>query len=118
MKFLLRATAFAVALFCLTVPAFAHAILIRSTPAAKAVVSGGHLQIEMVFNSRIDGARSHMTLVGPSGKGVPLAATRQTAPQTLASGADRLAPGAYRLRWVVLSNDGHITNGEIPFTVK
>jgi methionine-rich copper-binding protein CopC len=28
-----------------------------------------------------------------------------------------LAAGAYRLRWQVLASDGHITRGEIPFTV-
>jgi methionine-rich copper-binding protein CopC len=28
-----------------------------------------------------------------------------------------LAPGDYRLRWQVLAYDGHITRGEIPFTV-
>ncbi|TAI60323.1 copper resistance protein CopC, partial [Bradyrhizobium sp. Leo170] len=32
--------------------------------------------------------------------------------------AKGLSPGAWRLRWQVLSVDGHITRGDIPFTVR
>jgi methionine-rich copper-binding protein CopC len=28
-----------------------------------------------------------------------------------------VAPGAYVLRWQVLAVDGHITRGDVPFTV-
>jgi methionine-rich copper-binding protein CopC len=28
-----------------------------------------------------------------------------------------IQPGSYRLRWQVLALDGHITRGDIPFTV-
>jgi methionine-rich copper-binding protein CopC len=34
----------------------------------------------------------------------------------LASRVD-LTPGAYVLRWQVLAIDGHITRGDVPFTV-
>jgi methionine-rich copper-binding protein CopC len=30
---------------------------------------------------------------------------------------DGLGSGAYRLRWQVLAVEGHITRGDIPFTV-
>jgi len=29
-----------------------------------------------------------------------------------------LKPGSYTLRWQALAPDGHITRGEIPFTVR
>ena len=29
-----------------------------------------------------------------------------------------LQPGAYTLRWQVLAIDGHITRGDVPFTVE
>jgi methionine-rich copper-binding protein CopC len=29
-----------------------------------------------------------------------------------------LSPGAYSVRWQVLAVDGHITRGEVPFTVR
>jgi methionine-rich copper-binding protein CopC len=38
-------------------------------------------------------------------------------PDTLAATVDRLGSGHYRLRWQVLAVDGHITRGDIPFTV-
>jgi len=28
-----------------------------------------------------------------------------------------LKPGSYRLRWQVMSIDGHVTHGDIPFEV-
>ncbi|MFI4981818.1 MAG: copper resistance protein CopC, partial [Nevskiales bacterium] len=31
--------------------------------------------------------------------------------------ADLATPGAYVVRWQVLSVDGHITRGDVPFTV-
>jgi methionine-rich copper-binding protein CopC len=36
----------------------------------------------------------------------------------LAALVSGLAPGQYRLRWQVLAIDGHLTRGDIPFTVK
>jgi copper resistance protein C len=36
---------------------------------------------------------------------------------TLTSQAKGLPPGEYRLRWQVLASDGHLTRGEIPFSV-
>jgi len=37
---------------------------------------------------------------------------------TLSARGQGFAPGEYRLKWQVLSADGHITRGEHPFTVK
>jgi methionine-rich copper-binding protein CopC len=99
-------------------PAAAHAILVAASPAARSTVQGPDVEVRLRFNSRIDGARSHLSLRLP-GKGVrdlPLA--RQDSPEVLAAHAKGLAPGAYRLRWQVLASDGHITRGEIPFQVK
>jgi len=36
----------------------------------------------------------------------------------LSATANDLKPGEYQLRWQVLAVDGHITRGEIPFTVR
>jgi methionine-rich copper-binding protein CopC len=101
--------------------ALAHAILVRSTPASHAVVDGHHLAIELHYNSRVDGARSKLTLTLTSdatlSHPLPLGALQQTAPDTLTSAADSLAPGEYTLHWLVLASDGHISHGDIPFTV-
>ena len=56
-------------------------------------------------------------LVAPGGAMTTLELQADTAPQVLAAQARGLAPGAYRLRWQVLAVDGHVTRGDIPFTV-
>jgi copper resistance protein C len=97
--------------------AAAHAIVIASSPAVNAKVAGPNLPIELRFNSRIDRERSRLTLVRPDGAATTLALAADTPPGLLAARANGLAPGAYRLRWQVLSIDGHITRGDIPFSV-
>ena len=97
--------------------AAAHAIIVASQPGVDAVVTGASLPIELRFNSRIDQRRSRLTLVRPDGTAATLPLGAATAPDLLTTRASGLAPGAYRLRWQVLSVDGHITRGDIPFTV-
>ena len=98
-------------------PAAAHAIVISAKPAVDATVAGPDVPIELRFNSRIDRARSRLTLVGPDRSAKLLALGADTAPDLLTARASSLVPGAYRLRWQVLSIDGHITRGDIPFSV-
>ncbi len=98
--------------------ALAHAILVEASPAAGSTVSGPDLEIRLRFNSRIDGPRSHLTLVPPGRQARKLALGKQAAPEVLTARAGGLAPGAYKLRWQVLAADGHITRGEVPFQVK
>ena len=100
-----------------TGPADAHAIVIQSTPAADAVVTGPDVTVELRFNSRIDHPRSRLTLYLPDGGGRPLSQIPGTAPDVIDAKAVGLAPGAYRLRWQVLAIDGHITRGDISFRV-
>ncbi len=68
-------------------PAAAHAILMESMPAADGAVTGPRVALTLRYNSRIDRKRSRLTLTAPD-KG-----------------------------WQVLAIDGHITRGDIPFTV-
>jgi methionine-rich copper-binding protein CopC len=99
-------------------PALAHAILVEASPAAGSTVSGPDLGIRLRFNARIDGPRSRLILVRPDRQELPLTLGKQTAPALLTARLTGLTPGAYRLRWQVLATDGHITRGEVPFTVK
>ena len=98
--------------------ATAHAIVIKSSPAADAVMPAGNVPIHLQFNSRIDHDRSKVTLVGPSGIPQRLSPAADSPPDALDAEARGLSPGAWRLRWQVLSVDGHITRGDIPFTVR
>jgi methionine-rich copper-binding protein CopC len=97
-------------------PAEAHAILVESTPAANATVSGPSVPLTLRYNSRIDKHRSKLTLVRPD-KTTDTLAIAQDGPEDLLTATADLAPGDYRLRWQVLAIDGHITRGEVVFTV-
>jgi methionine-rich copper-binding protein CopC len=98
--------------------ALAHAVLVSSTPAAHASVKGPELAIHLKFNSRIDGAHSRLYLVGPDGKVKTLVLEAQPAPDALSAENIKLSAGTYTIRWQALAADGHITRGEIPFTVQ
>ena len=95
---------------------WAHAILMESQPGAGATVAPSLVLVQFRFNSRIDHARSRLLLrSGPAVRALPL--DPGSPPDTLASQAG-MAPGEYTLRWQVLAIDGHITRGDIPFTVR
>jgi copper resistance protein C len=104
-------------LFLAAAPASAHAVLLESTPALKSAVPGPNVPIKLRFNVRIDALRSRLTLIRPDGSSHALELSKQSPADTLAASASGLTAGEYRLRWQVLASDGHITRGEIPFTV-
>ena len=97
--------------------AWAHAIIVSSSPAAGATVASDAVSIRLRFNSRIDHARSRLTLFAPDGAPQALTPASDSPPDELDAAAKLLSTGAWRLRWQVLSVDGHITRGDIPFTV-
>jgi len=107
----------AFAMFFKVGPAAAHAILLESSPSIRSIVAGPSIPIKLRFNVRIDATRSRLTLVKPDASTQSLAITKDAPPDTLASQAQGLNPGEYRIRWQVLASDGHITRGEIPFHV-
>jgi copper resistance protein C len=97
-------------------PAAAHAILIASQPQEGGRVPVGKVAIHLQYNSRVDRARSRLTLTRPdrSHAALPIAATG--GPDEMNTAAT-LTPGAYALRWQVLAIDGHITRGDVNFNV-
>jgi len=107
----------AVAAFWMVAPAAAHAVLLESNPPLKSAVSGPDVPVKLRFNVRIDAVRSRLTLLRPDGSAQALEISKQTPADTISAEATGLTAGAYRLRWQVLASDGHITRGEIPFTV-
>ena len=100
------------------VPVWGHAILLEATPGANQTVNGGAIPIKLRFNSRIDGKRSRLALLGPDGRERALAIEEQPSPDTLTANGGTLTPGPCVLRWQVLAEDGHITRGEVTFRVR
>lgn len=103
---------------CLSLPSFAHAIILEAIPAPNATISGPDFQIVLKFNSRIDGTRSRLILVQPDKSSHSVNLDKQDSPDQLKARVTGLAAGAYLLRWQVLAADGHISRGEIPFKIK
>jgi copper resistance protein C len=113
---LLAALATALLLFPCS-PIEGHAVLKESRPAANSTVRGPDVPIMLRYNSRIDSKISKLQLLHPDNSLTDLKIDPQTASDTLNAEATGLKPGAYRIRWQVVASDGHITRGEIPFTV-
>ena len=101
-------------------PAQAHAILEASQPPARGAVPAGTIHVRLRYNSRIDQARSVLTLIRPDKTRVPVPIDPDGPPETINATLD-LVPGSptgtYVLRWQVLAIDGHIPRGDLPFSV-
>jgi copper resistance protein C len=104
-------------LFLLPHAAFAHAVLVKSSPGQGATVKAGEVDITLTYNSRIDAQHSSLHLVGPDGKEQALAVDAHAGPNLLVSKTPALTAGAYKLQWQVQASDGHISRGVVPFSV-
>jgi methionine-rich copper-binding protein CopC len=97
-------------------PAGAHALLLQATPAPNAAVQGSSVDISLHYNSRIDPLRSRMALKGPEGQR-SIEVHPGAGAADLAAHLEGLTPGKHVLHWDVLSVDGHVSRGDLPFTV-
>ena len=96
--------------------AHAHAILEASYPPSKGQVPAGVVAVRLQYNSRIDHARSVLTLIRADKTRTAVPIDTETSPEIIAATLD-LPSGDYTLRWQVLAIDGHITRGDLPFIV-
>lgn len=112
-----RRVAIATVALLASLDASAHAILTDSTPKANGSVAAGHQSVALTYNSKIDQGRSRLVLVAADRSETPLAIVANAdKPNELDSTAE-LKPGSYVIRWQALALDGHITRGDLPFTV-
>ena len=98
--------------------AHAHAIVVAAQPAMDSTVARGELEIRLDFNSQIDRQRSRLSLQRPDGSEVIVALAPDGPAGVLAGRAQATQSGRWKLRWQVLSLDGHITRGEVRFSVR
>ncbi len=96
--------------------ALAHAILVQSQPADQATIQPGERTLVLRYNSRIDHQLSRLTLQGTNAQLV-LPLDPKSPADTLSATVD-LTPGTYLVHWQVLATDGHMTRGDVRFTVK
>ncbi len=108
-----------IAVLCLSfaTSASAHAIVVRSSPATNAEVPAGSIDVALGFNTRLDKARSRLSLEGPGGLTTPVTLTTEDETTTLGGRAEVRTAGLWKVRWQVLAADGHVTRGEVAFRV-
>ena len=115
----LVATAAAVAL--LTTPAilFAHARLVRSTPAANASLASPPDRIALWFSERPELRFTSVQLLDSTGRAIALATPRVDADPAGVSIAisDPLGAGRYTVVWRTAAADGHPSSGKFTFRV-
>jgi methionine-rich copper-binding protein CopC len=95
----------------------AHAMLHHSDPADRATLDASPHALNLMFTH--DCRVTAMRLLDEAGRehevrreGGPAASN-----QAIAAIAVPLPPGAYRLEWRALGNDGHVMNGTVRFAV-
>lgn len=100
--------------------AFAHARLVSSEPAHQAALKGAPKVLHLTFNSLVERHFARFDLVDRAGKSRKIAYTPAKPGQTrdLSVALPPLSPGAHRLKWSVVSADGHRIEGTIDFSVR
>ena len=98
----------------LATPAFAHARLVSSEPAANAKVKSPG-QIKLHFSENLEPAFSSASLTDAAGKTVPV--SKSVGGQAITLLPLTLKPGAYKVTWASVGQDTHRLTGSFGFTV-
>jgi methionine-rich copper-binding protein CopC len=98
----------------------AHAVLVRSTPPARAALARPPERVHLWFNERLEPAYSRVSVWDGGGRQVDAGDGVVDAgePTRLTIGLVPLAPGTYTVKFRVLSVDGHLVESQFPFTVR
>ena len=116
-----RSAALACALLLLLVlpgTALGHAELVETSPQDGAVLDETPAEVTATFSEPIVVESSAITLRTASGEAVAEGTASGREPEILrVAPPPTLAPGAYEVRWVAASDDGHIERGSFTFTI-
>jgi copper resistance protein C len=100
--------------------ALAHAVLVKSSPSARATLPEPPGRVELWFNERLEPAYSRASVLDAAGAQVDLrdVTISRDDPKRLTVSLPSLGPGRYTVRFRVLSVDGHVVESSMTFTVK
>jgi methionine-rich copper-binding protein CopC len=98
----------------------AHAVLVRSKPAVRGVVTTPPERVQLWFNEPVEPDFARLSVWSARGVQVDLgnATVAPDDPRLLSVGLRPLAPGRYIVKYRVLSVDGHVVEREFPFTLR
>ena len=101
-------------------PARAHAVLVRSVPSHRAVLSQAPERVDLWFNERLEPAYSTVTVWDDAGRQVDErdATVAAEDPKRLSVTFATRAAGHYTVKYRVLSVDGHVVDSQFTFTLK
>jgi copper resistance protein C len=99
---------------------WAHAYLVKSVPAQRAVLYRAPARIQLWFNERLESGFSSLSIRDADGKQIEIGKSEVTAddPKRLSATIKPLPAGRYFVKFRVLSVDGHIAEDQFPFTIK
>jgi methionine-rich copper-binding protein CopC len=99
--------------------AFAHAHLVRATPAEGGTVKDAPPEVMLKFSERLEPAFSSAVIRNAAGKQVDMAdAHVDLADRTVVRvSLPALVPGIYTVEWRVMSSDSHRMQGTFTFRV-
>jgi copper transport protein len=100
--------------------AAAHALLVRSTPAANAVLAQAPVQVEIFFSEPLEEQLSSIRVFDSNNLSVDAGDVRvdPSDPTRLTVTLHSITEGVYTVTWKVVSSiDGHQTTGSFPFAV-
>jgi len=99
--------------------AFAHAHLVRATPAAGGTVREVPTEVLLRFNEKIESAFSSVVVRDSTGKQVDKhdAEVDKADRLQMRVSLPPLSPGTYKVEWRVMSADTHKVNGNFTFVV-
>jgi len=114
------AGALLVGLSCPVPPVGAHASLVRSVPAHRAVLGQMPERVQLWFNERLEPAYSTVSVWNEAGAQVDArdVTVGPDDPRRLSVTVETRQPGPYTVKYRVLSVDGHIVDNRFTFTVK
>jgi copper resistance protein C len=98
----------------------AHASLVRSVPAHRAVLGQMPERVQLWFNERLEPAYSTVSVWNEAGAQVDArdATVGPDDPRRLSVTVETRQPGLHTVKYRVLSVDGHIVDSRFTFTVK
>ncbi|MBI2528898.1 MAG: copper resistance protein CopC [Candidatus Rokubacteria bacterium] len=97
----------------------AHALIERTDPRAGSALRTPPREVRLWFTEALEPAWSRLEVVGEDGRRVDRGDGRidRSAPKLFRLSLQPLLPGAYTVRWRVVSVDSHVSEGRFTFRV-
>jgi methionine-rich copper-binding protein CopC len=105
-------------LACATNPAWAHSFPEEQHPSAGQTLAAPPAEIKIKFDAPIEKLFAKLQVIGADGKNHAVGDPQVSADGIeLTSRVDALKPGEYTVKWAVVCEDTHHTEGSYSFTV-